>query len=210
MLPKVLNQLISSYQENGIYISKNEKIYWFNGKRLEYWCIEVCQDIFTYKNKLYIYSNRYGFQYYKNTFFHPIGFTFPKNHPIDLWFCNLKTFFYNQKRYEKSNYWDFGNDVTISFSYGKSSSYLHQCDCECLLFNGLIYLFDANKNEYYDIKNNKWYNFKNYVNLTIKDFKVYLFKKLFYIFTQKSILVYNPQTNKWSFLKLKLIMNKWN
>ncbi len=55
MLAKDLVLLIDKYDEPGIMIDTQNKIYWFNGKRFEFWCHKTseCTDIYYTKNHLY-------------------------------------------------------------------------------------------------------------------------------------------------------------
>ncbi len=39
MLKNILDT-INKYNENGTIIEKNNKFYWFNGKKYEFWCMK--------------------------------------------------------------------------------------------------------------------------------------------------------------------------
>ncbi len=62
MIPKDLCNLIESYNEHGIMISMDINIYWFNGKRYEFWCKKpnyeyaLLADILYHNNILYYYD----------------------------------------------------------------------------------------------------------------------------------------------------------
>lgn len=60
MVSRNLQIVIDKYNEKGIVRILDEKIYWFNGKRFEYWC-ESPADGFAFMHKGTLYF-RYDFQ----------------------------------------------------------------------------------------------------------------------------------------------------
>lgn len=72
MVPTVLLQLINKYNENGGFILKSQKIYWFNGKRLEFWVHwPGGGSVFHYEKNLYVATSIHV-MIYKNKRFNKI------------------------------------------------------------------------------------------------------------------------------------------
>ncbi len=58
MIPKVLLNLIDKYNEKGIFVLKNNAIYWFNGNRYELWC--ESEEYLTIQNIWYSKQSIFG------------------------------------------------------------------------------------------------------------------------------------------------------
>ncbi len=85
LIPTVLLDLINKYNEIGIVFLNNDHVFWFNGKRFEYWCEapENVEDVMLYRNTLYckklnsfllfVLKNKNGLQVdYHYNHYHPL------------------------------------------------------------------------------------------------------------------------------------------
>ncbi len=68
MIPSDLMNIIEQYNENGVFMNDENKIYWFNGKRFEFWCQANSNDILFAHNNIYVFENNQIFKWQKKEF----------------------------------------------------------------------------------------------------------------------------------------------
>ncbi len=69
MIPGNLMDIIKQYNENGVFMNDiYNRIYWFNGKRFEFWCQANGDDILFAKNDIYVFENNQIFKWQKKKF----------------------------------------------------------------------------------------------------------------------------------------------
>ncbi len=69
MLPKDVHTLIENYNEDGEYVIASGGIFWFNGKRIEFWCSAgYMNDIQCYNHKIYSHWSNEGYCLIGNQF----------------------------------------------------------------------------------------------------------------------------------------------
>ncbi len=59
MLPCDLMNIIEQYNEYGVFMNDEYEIYWFNGKRFEFWCEATNDDLLYIGNDIYKYKNNH-------------------------------------------------------------------------------------------------------------------------------------------------------
>ncbi len=193
MLPKDIINIINNYNEIGIFVICFNKIYWFNGKRFEYWC--PWQDaICTYENDLYYRLNHKVFQYNKNNeikvpqiWNHPLHLLAKKDECIAQVICQGQVYTHHHcggfDRYD-------GKIITILPTKIYSGRGLY------LIVNGnYIYSFGS-MNERFDIITETW----TALTCTVKflDGIVYSMNdKIYQISDDLSYKIYNIELNLW-------------
>ncbi len=191
MLPKDVTNLIVDYNETGIFVIIDFKIYWFNGKRLEFWIIKpIASDILTYENNLYIKQCGELF-IYTNKIWHNIEAPLMWNHPLylfnDKYWSQVSL---NGKVYRQTYSYRFemfdGKQTTILERNGYRS--------QLLAFNDDIYLFHGAISRKFNTITMQWSTLYN---------KIYLFNEKFYCFpSTKTYNTYDPKNDIWHFCNL--------
>ncbi len=201
MLPKDIENIINEYNEIGIFIRYRGQLYWFNGKRFEFWCEHRAkyECFLTYNNNLY-YKSYKKIYVYKNKIFKQIKIPQQWNHPLNVFRKRRKLINNNVYRYEESIY-------KMIDTYGNVIMTLPGRDdpvfgFELLGYNDCIYSFGSWQNEKF--VNGKWNIIAQYPNHN-NDYDVYLFKSKFYAFEQTSMnyYIYDPELDDW---KLKIVI----
>ncbi len=201
MLPKDILRLIDDYNEPGVFVIITYKIYWFNGKRFQYWCDFNIGTILTYQNDLYV-RNYVGLCIYKNKSFHIIR---------EKGWNELKIFAsdtsYLQVLVGKFIYEIGYHLTTMDLSFTKFDGINrinllkkpHFSVFKMILYKNEIFAFGNTYNEKFDLINNCWFPFARctrYINYC----HVYLFKDRFYAIKDKdAYVVYDPVTNCWNY-----------
>ncbi len=195
MLPKDMTNIINEYNEIGIFIRCNRRLYWFNGKRFEFWCEATNKYCFmTYNNDLY--WNFFGkVSIYKNKQF--ITSQVPKiwNHPLYVFQQGLTLI--NGKVYD----YDINlqvNMITDEFNNRSILPEKHHPDFgfKLIYYKDSIYYFGSIQNEKFI--NGNWIVIAQYPNI-YNDYDVYLFNDKFYAFELNTTYyhIYNPELDCW-------------
>lgn len=211
MLPKVLQTIINNYNEFGIYITfDNEKIYWFNAIRFEYWCkvpLGIVKkdyrgdfDILTHNNSLYINNyDQYVTKFKYNKFTIQNVKKLKWNHSLSLKWnqwneCNINGSIYS-----------IGNNLEDDIDEYKMKKHHIKLPTDfsqvqfTIGYKERIYYFTPydGKHFYYNTKQDQWFCIAN-MNIEYKNFHPYLIHDKVYIFTKKFYLIYNIQEDLWS------------
>lgn len=197
MIPNVLLHLIDKYNENGIFINKDDKAYWFNGKRLEFWTnVDENTEVFTHEKNLY--SLRSDLKIYKSKQFQSITIK------RDIWndslnikhqTCYFATALLNNLQYNSTG----GGWLTIfdgkSNINTPSKKYLDY-GYQLFAYNNHIYYFGT-KSERFNPITNIW---TDIADCPVKDCpRIYFVNNCFYANTE---YVYYPDIDKWQPLQL--------
>jgi len=180
MVSKNILSLVSKYNEKGVFIHIGYKVYWFNGKRVQYWC-QCGRNIKTYKNELYCQDTDQIF-IYKTKKFIPIAdesllyFLKYPMHTLDYYIDDYRDF--------QSNY-----HTTILKQKTHKFAGIYMC-CK----NNFIYVFSTYYNEKYDIKLNSWSDFAN----TKIDFVCEWNGTLYGFLINMRYKIYDFELDKWS------------
>ncbi len=191
MLKNILDT-INKYNEDGTIIQKNNKFYWFNGKRYEFWCMkprDAYHPIY-YKQKLYIEMHHQVHEY-KNKRFIPI---YNENLLLRslliytdccLYQENVYHFFTTGKLCKIDK---FGNWTQID-RIGTTKCYRN------FLFGyeNCIYVVNNIKNEKFNLITKSWSNFKNPPFLITNGC---FWNNKFYILSEK-LNYYDPKIDEW-------------
>ncbi len=161
MLPTDIWNLINIYNEPGIFVLHLRNIYWFNGKRFEFWT-EFVYLPFTYENELYFCKCSQLCVYRNNKH---VQIEFPKrwNHPLNL----LKnTSYYHRQMVSDGNIYRATYHNTFEMFDGEHVSQLPQKQfpkqgLEMIAFNNNIYSFGSHRNERFDINSQQWIQLKS-------------------------------------------------
>ena len=157
MVSKNILSIINKYNENGIIIAKNDKFYWFNGHRYEYWCAKPKNSSkhAYYKNNLYVLINRISHIY--------------KNGQYEFaWICIVQTMLYNRKTcIYKGNVYEFHNRKLYAYETNQNSTCSEIGNQKP--FNGGDFLFGydnhiyviGTKNEKMNLSTGIWSYFKS-------------------------------------------------
>lgn len=194
MIPTVLLDLITKYQNIGIFVyDGNYNIYLFDGKTWQFWCVYsgfYPKEILTYDNNICYIKNASGISYiYKN-----LKWQKAKNKNT----MNIKI--NDKKEIEIAVFGEF-----ILHEHNKESIRLPRKrninSGDTLLSDGKKYLFyfSAYDNEKFDLETFKWSNFANPPYRCQQYTKLFFqFKDLFYmIYSDNECLEYNPITDTW-------------
>lgn len=203
MLPEVLLKCIDKYNEIGIFVQYNETIYWFNGKRLEFWVKNGnYSKIININNKLYVVYLEHILIYYKNKF---RTIQKSQNKLVNTLLLPKRRFLINEIPYKITCDMNYNRYLYKNNKHIENYANNKECSQSTFKFNNhsqyivalnRIYIFSPRgDNEYYDIDECKWHVFK--AQTFQKEFKVYFFMNLFYIFTLNTIHIYNPIENIW-------------
>ncbi len=224
MLPNDILNIIKSYNEDGIMVDLNYKIYWFNGKRFRFWCTRQYDqysflrngDLYlnedlklkVYKNKLFINACSAD-QLLREKLLTP---------DRDLVFHNDSIYRWNQFKntfeYFKDGIWNLIAEYNgFATSFGVHQNYLYVFS----RFQTLKY--NMNINQWYDI-GSTLYTPDNYVkrdsngnfasNTIIStifafEWKITYFKKSFYLFADNRCCgVFDTQKDKWQKTNIQL------
>jgi len=204
MIAKHLLKLINNYNENGIYFAYNKNIWWFNGKRLERWLSVVNGEaILSDRSNVYVIDDNAISYVLKDR-------KFEKNYKSvaelfnldDVYFC-FRICCVNGMLYDFSDGLSFyrnGMRMPLKKHHSYGARLLH--------YNGFLYFFTlyANgENEKFNLKTLEWSSFSHHrYYLTMQ--AVYLLNDLFYIlFRNGKIGTYNPQTDNWHLLDIKIL-----
>ncbi len=69
MLPRDMTGIIEKYNEDGAFMDDGDNIFWFNGKRFEFWCQRPPKsDMLYIGNDIYAYGHCQVYKYHKMQF----------------------------------------------------------------------------------------------------------------------------------------------
>jgi hypothetical protein len=195
MLPKVLCNLIEIYNETGQYLINKENLYWFNGKRFEFFinCNPYKRVIF-FKNKVYFVRNAFNCRQYKNQKLLKINHAFKWNHVLNNHGIFLFGLDYALLKEDESFECFDGNRfirlASPNYPCGKLSAY-----------KNMIYHFSQKNVEMFIIEKNEWIELPTYNKKLLKSLfitAIILMNNLFYIiFNDLSFILFDPQLNQW-------------
>ncbi len=203
MLPKDIGRIIEAYNENGEYFIFAGTIFWFNGKRIEEWCLSD-----------HLYGN-YGNRGHGRNFVF-IGCNFENLQTKTSLRWKIKT---NQWKYMRLPKLEltkpricYQNEL-VYYDYNNKHYFnvhsMESWDCtelpqkqygdygfKMIILDSFIYYFSNRKNGYnekFDIINNEWTLIATNPNY-IED--IILFQKIIYIiFINGEISIYDPNLN---------------
>ncbi len=199
MLPKDVTSIIANYNEPGIFVAKIQKIYWFNGKRFEFWCKMATWNVFTYENELY--QSGYNLQKYKNKHF--VEFKPPNkwNHPLYL----FSTHAYQQTVCRENVYRrSLIYDSNLEMFDGHLVHPLSQRGGDFLFsYNESIYTFGQHMFTKFNTITKKW----KILNPSPFYGLLYIFNDICYCFAiyghyDDEYSVFDPKTNQWIIKKI--------
>jgi len=199
MISKNIRNLIDKYNEDGIFMRCDLTIYWFNGKRFEYWVKTVRKwPVFTYQHDLYCNFNG-TIMIYKNKEFKFVEkHILLYNHPIKYFgtmaVCKEQYLF--TLNYRSSHLFLQQFDGITNINFEKPIFSAHQM----LLYLDDIYIFGGFKCEKFNIMTKKWLPFADMpfvMKHNIFD-SIYLFNGIFYLEKNKKLYSYNPNIDQWS------------
>ncbi len=184
MIPNDLQNLIMKYNESGIMYDTGHSIYWFNGKRFEFWHREKDEiaDIYYVNNNLYQYHGGSFFIFKHKDFFQ-----------IDKFIPELNTFQWHAAR----NFTIPNNKQIVTLKHIEMSYYQNdEIICKNKIFsNGfgahqnIIYFFDSIECLKYDCTT----KLKVYFKIPKFAAKCQYFNDLFYFFHKKKCVgIFNP------------------
>ena len=180
MMSRNLFGLVSKYNEDGIFVQKNDNIYWFNCKRFEYWCKapKNTNRILTVHKELYCYNVHSGLHYYQNKEFVQSNLNIRMISAVvnNCTYYLYKTRFRNTKndKLKQKNLISAGHTMIVK--------------------EGCIFLFSAIKNEKYEIKHNEWSDFENNRQVTA----AYIFNGIIYGFHENGCYqMYDSILDRW-------------
>ncbi len=196
MLPKDILNIISLYNEDGIFVKRGIDIYWFNSKRFEFWCKYKTPDIImTYNHDLYIKIHD-KIHLWKNK--QLIKIEIPWNHPLKIFsrnqyievlnnsilyrFCDLnKTLFTFDGHTQK----DIASIITKTNFYDMMS------------YKNCIYLFGDRETKKYNIQTSTM-NDVCVIPRWFENHCLYDFNGKFYDIGPNNIyFVYDPEIDIW-------------
>ncbi len=197
MILKNLMNIISAYNENGIYFLFRGVLWWFNGKRIEKWC--YCPDItriFAHNGKLYgIYNNLNKFILKNQQFKYYCG-SQQKIFGIETYGNPFRICFDDDNNLFEYSLGGFRKNGTCLTNKSRVHGF------KLLHYDGFLYYFNRYNNginEKFDIQKNQWSSFNHQTINEIDD--VYLLNDLFYIlFKDGKIGTYNSKTDTWQLL----------
>ncbi len=206
MLPKDVTSIIANYNEPGFFMlnANIQKIYWFNGKRFEFWCKTESWTVFTYENEVYqlLYQSGYNLQKYKNKRF--VEFKSPNkwNHPLYLFsrhgyqqtVCRENVYRRSLIRDSNSNLEMFDGHLVHPLSQ-RGGYFLFS-------YNESIYTFDNNIFTKFNTITKKW----KILNPSPFYGLLYIFNDMCYCFAvyghDDEYSVFDPKTNQWIIKKI--------
>ncbi len=158
MLVKEILNLINKYNEDGIIVECENKFYWFNGSRYEFWCLKpqgASHPVY-YKSKLYVKIDLLVYEYKNKKFILSLN--------EDVLVTSLLHFKY--RCLYKENVYDFLNVGKKLWRIGKFGNWM-QIDQEKPSYSGLflfgyencIYVI-GDKNEKFNLLTSSWSTFK--------------------------------------------------
>ncbi len=163
MLPKDLMNLIDKYNEIGIMCHNADNVYWFNGKRFEFWCEKLHNfeydmlyidnqiygidmsnyTIYQFKNKCFVKTIIYGLVKEYFTKFYSSRFIYLEDHSI----VNSSNNALVNVKYDES-----GKKITTVLT----SNINIESYCRLLKHNNLIYCFTAKKLGVFNLIDKSW------------------------------------------------------
>ncbi len=204
MLPNDIMNIIALYNEDGIFVKRDETIYWFNGKRFEFWCKFDAYNVMTYNYNLYITHNG-EIRLWKNKQFVKIEISFVWNHPLQIFFRNRKIFFRNRITEI------FNNNICYRFCNFKKKLYIFDGQLETevasiettrfshdmMSYKNDIYLFGETESKKYNIQTHIVSNICA-IPTWYRDHCLYDFNGKFYDIGPKNIyFLYDPEIDIW-------------
>ncbi len=213
MIPSVLLKMIDNYNEVGVFILLNDCIFWFNGKRIEYWCLrpQDCDRILTYKFQLYYQQIAVSIRQtnnfiYKNGKFRKINIKhLAWNHPLVLLFR------FDQQVNINGNVYLFDHKSIDRINHINRLDMISRCPSfklfvfKMMAYKSFIYYFFLNEKQqncFFDINTLEWHNFKNFPFPC--DARFYLFQDNIYIIKKDFFLRFDPIINSY----FEIICNK--
>ena len=191
-----LDWIVNRYNEKGSFILNDNRIYWFNGKRFEFWCLaDGFRRIVFYQNSLYGCNiNGFNFVYKQkkwnrhrestsNTPLENLQYHYVIEHKIN------KRSFYKNGVYLRSNFKD------IEAPFGRIDfiiPYLNNIYC--------FYCFGSGASQLYDTTNDQWHQLAHH-NDTI--YEVMLIKNEIYAFCS-GLRIMKFNLKSWTTLDLKV------
>ncbi len=197
MLPKDILSIIGQYDESGIFVVNNESIFWFNAKRLEYWCETENYLITSYCNDLYGRYNGEVYMY-KNRKWEQIKVPQIWKHPLYLFRTNSKQVILNDVVYRYDmNFERFDGKEIIELptkiwrGFGISFHF----------YKNDIYYFGSAHNEKFSIIHQKWTEIATTpISNCYYLMFMYLFNNKFYYFVGNKRYCYDPEIDEWQLL----------
>ncbi len=177
-------------------------IYWFNGKRFEFWCqMEKFTSIINFNHNLYYTQDGYNLIKYPNKIYYFEDL--PWNHPLklemefggEIRINNNGIVYHIDRQYP---FKEISRNIPIEL---KQCKYCNDDPREYLiyyiLYDSKIYAFrNDGKNEYFDTKKEEWFDFAS--NKILLNFDVYIFQDKIYIFTKTDYQIYDPNLDVWN------------
>ncbi len=197
MLPKDILNLIDNYNEDGVFIYRRGRIFWFNGKRTEpFGELFYVSGILTYNNNLYV--RNYGtIHVYKNKKFHDVDVSTKWDHPLQI-FKSMNKILYNKRTYELRGQ-NLLYYINIEVFDGERTQLLPmkmypQSGFKLFVYDNYLYCFGFRENEKFNFLTQKWELFATTPN---HHHPICFFKGYFYIFTYDEQWIYYPDLDTW-------------
>ncbi len=189
-----MDLIIGAYNEKGSFILTNGCVYWFNGKRFEFWCLANDFKRIIYNNGFLYGSARDSKCYrFENKKWQRFKFKWTRQYAL----CNLRYDVFDII-YEVKKQTFYITGANLIFEETKLSSSCGYISF-CIPYQNHIYCFGVTKNEMYDIENKCWSEFPHCESVIT----AMLIKDEIYIFTTNSILKYNPISKTMTTLNIK-------
>ncbi len=200
MLPTDVMKLVDHYNEDGVFIWHNGSIYWFNGKKFEYWIDDKCTNIFTYEHDLFKCDHG-NLMIFKNNQFQTIEI------PRRGLLAYLGDEHVDVAISEDGKIYQFFNHQLITdgeFVKEKPT----KCGMTCIFYHNHIYCVSFSRNEKFNIESHEWSDF---ANMPIQGYdriyyrkssyaKTYYFNKKLYVnaVEKKLLLEYDFINDTWT------------
>ncbi len=193
MIPDVLCQLISKYNEIGIFTLSYDSIYWFNGKRFEHWCQSPPNHdaIWSQNGILYVFDrHHHSWMSYKNFNWNHIDYDLNVTWSrFDCYFDNTYTFKY--KVYD--NYKSTILEKSRNFN-AHVRSIEHKDE---------IYCFGLQKSYVYCHKRNIWSKLPDNKQRKMVILILALENKLYLVYDDLNMMKFNLKNFVWTKMDLK-------
>lgn len=190
MIPTVLLSLINKYNEPGIFINVHKKIYWFNGKRTEFWVqVHGFSEFRIIQNNCNLLKIQ-TFSRFTHVFLHRefvASQDCPSAYQLEVNFKNVHYGITNgQFRIQHRN--------AINKLHINSGRHM-------FAFQNHIYVF-GHRNEKYNIQENMWYEFIGFAKFP----RYFYFNERFYMIYDHGKLIreYDPIRDIWSINKTQI------
>ncbi len=192
MLPKDMFTLIDNYNEDGVFVTFNGNICWFNGKRIEPFIAEsyYCLRILTYNNTLYVSKNAGVLHIYRNKKFQKVDFPTRWNHPLHI-FAFSNGIFYNKQTYNFLQQYDhqtYQNKIEVfdgKVTYLLPPKTYPNAGFQLFCYDNYLYCFGFSKNEKFNFSTQRWELFASCPPNAHHN-SICFFKNCFYILTDDS------------------------